>query len=216
MRKYAQNILVSMVAMLAVPAAQAAGNFFVSGQGGQIELSDMDFSDNSTDLQFLGLGYRWQAGSAVQVGFEVGGGNLGTLEETYSQSYYEGDSFERVTLDSSYLYAGANARFQFGAQSRWFAIARLGYMSYEEEVYYREEYRDRFDSYYDYSFSGGETDSGGGAYFSAGIGVDITPNINVTLNQSGYAYSPLFGDEYDYDDDLYTASSTSLGLEIRF
>jgi hypothetical protein len=214
MRKYGRTALIGILCIFAMPAAQAEGGFFIGGQGGQIELSDTDFSDDSTDIQALGLGYRWQAGSIVQVGFEVGGGKLGTLKEEFTENYIDAEFSGRATLETTYAYAGANARFKFGAESRWFAIARLGYMGYEEELNYSyEEYYAWDDSYYSYSDS--DSESGGGAYFGAGIGVDITSNFNINLVHSGYAYSPSFGDDYD-DDDLYTASSTTLGLEVRF
>ena len=216
MVKFGCAALIALASVVSVPAAQAAAGFFIGGQGGQIELSDTDFSDDSTDIRSLGLGYRWQAGPIIQVGFEVGGGKLGTLKEEYTYDYGSGYYSERVTLDASYAYAGANARFQFGAGSRWFAVARLGYMGYEEKGRYSYEDVYYWDSYYNSNGSYSENESGGGAYFGAGIGVDITQSFNISLTHNGYAYSPSFGDEYDYDDGFYTASSTALGLEIRF
>ena len=216
MRNFCSAAVIALASIVAMPGAQAAGAFFISGQGGQIKLSDSGFSDDSTDIRSLGLGYRWQAGPIIQIGFEVGGGKLGTLEENFFYDYGDGYYSERVTLDTSYGYAGANARFQFGVGSRWFAIARLGYMSYEEKGRYSYEDVYYWNSDYNYSNSYNETESGGGAYFGAGIGVDITRNFNISLTHNGYAYSPTFGDEYDYDDGFYTASSTALGLEVRF
>lgn len=215
MRKYGLAVLFACAFIAAVPAAQAEGSFFIAGQNGRILLSDSGFSDDKTDMQGFGIGYRWQAGAVVQVGFEIGGGKLGALKEEYTEIFTDGTFSERETLETSYAYAGANARFQFGVASPWFGILRLGYMRYEEE--YTSSYEDYYawdSTVYTGSYS--VSDVGGGAYFGAGIGFDVTPNFNVNLTQSGYAYSPSFGDTDSYADDFYTASSTTLGLEMRF
>ena len=215
MRDYGLAILIACASSIAVPAAHAESGFFLAGQNGRIQLSDSGFYDDKTDISGLGLGYRWQAGSVVQVGFELGGGKLGTLEDEYTEIFVDGSFYERETLETSYVYAGANARFQFGVGSPWFGILRLGYMRYEEE------YTSSYEDYYAwdevvYSGSYRVSDVGGGAYFGAGIGFDFTSNFNLNLTHSGYAYSPSFGDTDTYADDFYTASSTTLGLELRF
>ncbi|MFV8780832.1 outer membrane beta-barrel protein [Microbulbifer sp. SA54] len=205
--------LIACSMLVAVPAAHAKGGFFIGGQSGRINLSDTDFTDDNTDIQALGLGYRWQAGRIVQVGFEVGGGKLGKLKDAYTYSSYDYQYSARSILNTSYVYAGANARFQFGAESRWFALTRIGYMGYEERYSFAyEEYDAWYDAYYSYGDSG--KDSGGGVYFGIGIGVDVTSNLNINLQHSGYAYSPSIDE--GYEDGFYTANSTALGLEVRF
>ncbi|HEY8570701.1 outer membrane beta-barrel protein [Microbulbifer sp.] len=213
MRNSLRGVFMALSILIAAPVAHAEGGFFIGGQSGRINLSDSGFSDENTDIQAFGLGYRWQAGRIVQVGFEVGSGKLGTLKDEYAYSSFDYEYSARSTVKTSYVYAGANARFQFGAESRWFAITRLGYMGYEERLNFNyEEYDAWYDTYYSYSESG--KDSGGGVYFGVGIGVDITRNLNINLQHSGYAYSPSIDD--GYDDGFYTASSTALGLEVRF
>lgn len=209
------------------PASQAAGGFFISGQGGQAEFSDTNFSDDSANFGAVGLGYRWQFGKIMQLGAEFGAGKLGELQERISEDYFpnqtEDNSHGEITqfhsLESRFLYAGANTRFQFGVDSRWFGIARLGYIRFDEKRFYGSTDFFSLDgqSYsYRNDIAENETQSANGAYFGVGIGVDVTPNMNFSLNHIGYAYSPTFADEFGYDDGLYSTSSSSLGLEVRF
>lgn len=108
---------------------------------------------------------------------------------------------------------GANARFNFGQDSRWFAIARAGYMTYDMDAGVHIEARDNGTLVDTLDLSA--NDDGGGAYFGAGIGVDITPNVNVNVMYNGYAYSDFESDNFS-EDDIGTASTTTLGIEVRF
>ena len=53
------------------------------------------------------------------------------------------------------------------------------------------------------------------AHVAAGVGVDVTPSFNVNLMFNGYAYSD-FSEDYYSVDEVGTATSTTLGLELRF
>lgn len=215
MCNYARAALTAILSIAAVPAAQAEGDFFINGQTGQIDLKDTVFSDSKTDIQTFTLGYRWRADSIVQVGAEAGIGKIDDLNENYHEVYEDAEYASRLTMESDHVHVGANARFQFGSNSRWFAIARLGYLTYDEKVTVQSEYYDSWTGTTN-SDSDSYNDDGGGVYFGAGIGIDINALFNVSLMHSGYAYSPEFGEEDSDADDFYTASSTTLGFEVRF
>src|SRR5688572_31979053 len=65
--------------LTAAPAA-SAGDFFINGQLGRIELDSGGFDDEQSNLLQAGVGYRWGVGP-VQVGLEAGLGRLGELED---------------------------------------------------------------------------------------------------------------------------------------
>lgn len=212
MIKYGCMALVAIACSAVVPAAQAQGNFFVAGQVGQARYDDSGFDDASASTRAFSGGYRWQAGPVVQVGIE---GGFGKVDEITQDYYYNGGSYVetgRIGMAADYRHVGANARFNFGADSRWFAIARAGYMAYDMDVSARFEARlngqliDTLDE--------SASDSGGGAYFGVGLGVDLSRNINLNVMYNGYAYSD-FEDGY-YSDDIGTASTTTVGVEVRF
>ena len=208
MIKCGRVALVAIAGVLAVPCAQAQGGFFVGAQAGRATLSDTGFRDDSSSTQSIGAGYRWQAGaSPVLIGVEAGYGRLGEIGESYALSGYS----ERREFEADYGYVGANARFQFGADSRWFAIARLGYMGYDQEFRYRVEAPGL-------SEEGRFSDDGGGAYFGLGLGVDVTRTFNVNAMVNGYAYSSIYrdGNRYRFDDDVSTARTVTVGAELRF
>jgi len=214
MIKYGCVALVAIACSAVVPAAKAQGNFFVAGQVGQAKYDDSGFDDASANTRAISVGYRWQAGPIAQVGIEAG---AGTVDEISQETEYFGaggySSSSRAGIEADYRHIGANARFNFGEGSRWFAIARGGYMAYEMDgsAYYEATYNDV--PYYSETESIGE--DGGGAYFGAGIGVDITPNFNVNVMYNSYAYSDFEGGDYSTDD-IGTASTTTLGIEVRF
>ncbi len=58
------------------------------------------------------------------------------------------------------------------------------------------------------------SDNGGGAYFGAGVGMDVTPNFNVNLMFNSYAYTSY--DDSFTSDDVSSATATTLGIEVRF
>lgn len=208
MIKFGRVALVAIAGVLAVPCAQAQGGFFVGVQAGRATLSDTGFRDDTSNTQSIGAGYRWQAGaSPVLIGVEGGYGRLGEIGETFAISGVS----ERREFEADYGYIGANARFQFGADSRWFALARAGYMAYDQEFRYRFEATGLREE-------GRFSDDGGGAYFGLGVGVDVTRNFNVNAMVNGYAYSSIYrdGNRYRFDDDVSTARTLTLGAELRF
>lgn len=217
MSKYGCMALLAIACGAAMPAAHAEGSFFVAGQAGQAKYGNSGLAEDKADTRALSLGYRWQAGSIVQIGLEAGGGQVDEVSEgfSYSDGFYSEEV--RVGFDVRYAHLGANARFSFGPQSRWFAIGRAGYMGYTQDINasYRWEYDDPFLSQANGSETVSESEDGGGAYFGAGIGVDITPNFNVNLMFNGYAYSAL-DEDGELEDDSSTATTTTLGLELRF
>jgi len=208
MIKFGRVALVAIAGVLAVPCAQAQGGFFVGVQAGRATLSDTGFRDDTSNTHSIGAGYRWQAGaSPVLIGVEGGYGRLGEIGETFAISGVS----ERREFEADYGYIGANARFQFGADSRWFALARAGYMAYDQEFRYRFEAPGMREE-------GRFSDDGGGAYFGLGVGMDVTRNFNVNAMVNGYAYSSIYrdGNRYRFDDDVSTARTVTLGAELRF
>ncbi|KGM52251.1 hypothetical protein N800_11490 [Lysobacter daejeonensis GH1-9] len=215
MNKYGCMALVAMACAAVMPTAHAAGNSFVAGQVGRARFNDSVFDDSSTNTRAISGGYRWQAGPIVQIGVEAGLGKVDELEGDFFY-YNDGMGYEeiaRIAMDIDYRHVGANARINFGEGSRWFAIARAGYMAYDMDA--RLHYEAWDNGQLVDGFDDTASDDGGGAYFGAGVGVDITPNINVNLMFNGYAYSSFEGDGYT-EDDIGTASTTTLGVEVRF
>lgn len=217
MSKYGCMALLTIACGVIAPAVQAEGSFFIAGQAGQAKYEDSGLAEDEADTSALSLGYRWQAGSIVQIGLEAGGGKVDEISESYSfdDGFYSEEG--RVGFDVRYAHVGANARFSFGPNSRWFAVGRAGYMAYTQDIKasYSWAYNDPFLDDLDGSESASESEDGGGAYFGAGIGVDVTPNFNINLMFNGYAYSAL-DEDGELEDDTSTASTTTLGLELRF
>ena len=79
MPKHATAALLALAATLAAPTA-LAGDFFVNGQFGGVDLDGDDFDGDSTSMLQASAGYRWGIGMA-QVGLEGGVGKLGELED---------------------------------------------------------------------------------------------------------------------------------------
>jgi len=195
---------------LAAPAAQAQGNFFVAGQTGRATYDESGFDDDSANARAFSGGYRWQAGAVTQVGVEVGVGKVDEIGEGYSYTFGSYSETGHYGMDAAYRHVGANARFNFGRDSRWFAIARGGYMRYEQNLSAR--YTASFNGSQIDSQSVSDSDTGSGAYFGLGLGVDITRNFSVNVmrdGQTGY-------DGGEEDEEVDTASTTTLGLEVRF
>jgi len=202
---------------LAAPAAQAQGNFFVTGQAGQATFDETDFPDDQADTRAFSGGYRWQAGPVAQVGLEVGAGKVDEIGYSYSTTIPDGRVYEaaHAGVETIYRHVGVNARFSFGRDSRWFAIARGGYMRYGQSL--RTYY---YNIYIIDPVTDSEKIDDSGAYFGAGIGFDISKNVNVNVMVNGYSYSD-FEDFYQTTDgpaDLKvgTATATTLGVEVRF
>ena len=199
----------------AAPAAQAQGNFFVAGQAGRAIYKNSELDENRADTRAISGGYRWQAGPVTQVGFEVGAGKVDEIGAGYT--YFIGDQvFEssHMGVEATYRHVGANARFNFGRDSRWFAIARGGYMRYEQTL--RTSY---YNIYIGETHSDSASNSDSGAYVGAGIGMDISKNVSVNVMFNEYTYSDFDTEGVyvlDTDIEIGTASTTTLGLEVSF
>ncbi|HJW47691.1 MAG TPA: outer membrane beta-barrel protein [Lysobacter sp.] len=203
--------LIAMACSTVVPAAQAKGGFFVGGQAGEATYDDSGLDEDSAGTQAFSGGYRWQAGAITQVGFEAGFGKVDEITQDYS---FDGGSYtqnDRIGMDADYRLIGANARFNFGRDSRWFAIGRGGYMDYEQNSSFQSA--TYVDGVQVFGYNDSVSDNGGGAYFGAGVGMDVTPNFNVNLMFNSYAYT-----SYDdgYTDEVSSATATTLGIEVRF
>ncbi|WCE02560.1 hypothetical protein [Pseudoxanthomonas sp. JBR18] len=74
------------------------------------------YEDMDQTMYGFNAGYRWRAGAASLVGFEIAGGQLDRISD------YHGYYAPAMQFGS----AGATARFNFG-DSPMFAMARLGY-----------------------------------------------------------------------------------------
>lgn len=152
--------------------------FFAGVQAGQGWVYD----DVHQDFVSGNFGYRWLAGDVSLVGFEIGGGRL-------DQRTKDGWVFPSIR----YANIGANARFNFGERNPWFAIARLGYWTADDDV---------------------DVDGG---YASFGIGVDVNRHFNVSLVYTRYAYATdyYYNGDY-YDTEINSADTVTLGIEGRF
>lgn len=214
MIKFGCMALVATACAAAMPAAHAKGNFFVAGQLGQATFDDTGFEDDTASTHALSAGYRWQAGPIVQIGIEAG---FGTIDESGDRYDYRDTAGYVYTggagLEADYRNVGANARIDLGEGSRWFAVARVGYMAYDMDAY--EHIEARYNGALVATYSDAFSDSGAGAYFGGGIGFDATRDLSFSLNYSGYAYSNFETDYYG-DVEVGTASTTTVGVELRF
>jgi hypothetical protein len=202
-----------MACSAVVPAAQAKGGFFVGGQAGEATYDESGLDEDSAGTRALSGGYRWQAGAITQVGIEAGFGKVDEITQDYY--YNPGSGYTetgRLGMDAEYRLLGANARFNFGRDSRWFAIGRGGYMDYEQNS--SSQYAGYVDGVQINGFNESMSDNGGGAYFGAGVGMDVTPNFNVNLMFNSYAYTSY--DDSFTSDDVSSATATTLGIEVRF
>lgn len=200
MFKHGRMALVAIACAAAPFAAQAQDNFFVGAQAGHAQFNVHNVSNDNAGTQRLSFGYRWQAGPVTQVGVEVGGGRIGEVGD----SYYNGYAYDGVSVKTRYLSVGVNARFQFGRDSRWFAVARGGVMSY------RQDNRDSYSSG-GFTMQQSSSSSDAGIYAGAGLGVDLTPNFNLSVMLEGYTFH-----DNPYVDGTYSAGMITAGAELRF
>ena len=197
----------------AAPAA-SAGDFFINGQLGQIELDSSD--DEQTDFVQAGVGYRWGIGMA-QVGLETCLGKLDDLEGQSRSDYAGGYVDHAYTLSSRYAFIGANARIKPPLLPMYF-IGRAGYLGLERELdeTFVDHPQDAAPVTGHRSFK--ETD--GGTYYGVGVGTTILPLLDVGLMFNEYRYSQAvydpIGDEYHLSDDKRDARSVSVSVEYRF
>lgn len=213
MRKSGYAALVA--ACLVVAPAASAGDFFVNGQLGRIEL-DSGFDDDQSNFGQVGAGYRWGIGTA-QVGLEAGLGKLDDLEYTTRSDYTGGYVDHAYALSSRYASIGANARVKPPLLPVYF-IGRVGYLGMERQL---DE--TSVDHYLDTSPVTDRSqfeESDGGTYYGVGVGTTILPLLDVGLMVNQYRYSQVqydpASDEYQLSDDKRDARSVSLSVEYRF
>lgn len=214
MRKFGCAAL--FAACLAAAPAASAGDFFINGQLGRIELDSSGVDDEQINLVQAGAGYRWGIGMA-QVGLETGLGKLDDQEDRTRTDYTGGYVDHAYTLSSRYAFIGANARIK-PPLVPVYLIGRAGYLGLERKL---DE--TSIDHYLDTSpvtehraFK--ETD--GGTYYGVGVGTTILPLLDVGLMYNQYRYSQVqydpASDEYHLSDDKHDAHSVSLSVEYRF
>ncbi|MGH8429673.1 MAG: outer membrane beta-barrel protein [Solimonas sp.] len=214
MRKTACAAL--FAACLAVAPAASAGDFFINGQLGRIELDSGGFDDEQTNLFQAGAGYRWGIGVA-QVGLEAGLGKLDDLEDSSRSDYAGGHVDHAYSLSSRYGFIGANARIK-PPLLPVYVIGRAGYLGLERKLdeTYVDHYLDTAPVTGHRAFE--ETD--GGTYYGVGVGTTILPLLDIGLMYNQYRYSQVqydvAGDAYHLSDDKRDARSVSLSVEYRF
>lgn len=208
-------LLAACLAAASAPAARA-GDFFVNGQFGQMDLDSDGFDGDGTSAVQGSVGYRWGLGMA-QVGIEAGVGKLGELEDRTVHAYTGGEIEHRYTLDSRFAFAGLNARIK-PPLLPVYAIGRVGYAGFRHELGSTS-----IDRYLDSSpltdhrtFSRND----GGSYVGVGVGTTLLPLLDVGVMVTQYRYSQLryhaVADEYELSDDTRRARSVNLSVEYRF
>ena len=213
MRKFGCAAL--FAACLAAAPAASAGDFFVNGQLGRIEL-DSGFDDDQSTLVQAGAGYRWGIGT-IQAGLEAGLGELGDLDDQTRSVYTGGYVDHAYTLSSRYAFIGANARIKPPLLPVYF-IGRAGFLGLERKL---DE--TSIDQYLDTSpVTERRTfkQNDGGTYLGVGVGTTILPLLDVGLMYNQYRYSQVqydpASDEYHLSDDKRDARSVNLSVEYRF
>jgi hypothetical protein len=203
-------------ACIAVAPAASAGDFFINGQLGRVELDSGSSDDEQTNLMQAGAGYRWGIGMA-QVGLETGLGKLDDLEDQNRIDYTGGYVDHAYTLSSRYAFVGANARIKPPLLPVYF-IGRAGYLALERKL--DETYIDHYLDTSPVTGHGAFNESDGGTYYGVGVGTTILPLLDVGLMYNQYRYSQIqydpVNDEYQLSDDKRDARSVSLTVEYRF
>lgn len=203
-------------AMFAATPAAWAGDFFINGQAGRIDLGDSDFDDGQSNLLHAGGGYRWGVGMA-QVGLELGLGKLDEREGQSRSNYPDGYIDRSYSLSARYATLGANARIKPPVMPVYF-IGRAGYLGLERKLDETavDHYLDTAPITQHRAFE--ETD--GGTYVGVGVGTTLLPLLDVGLTYTQYRYAQVeydpLADEYHLSDDQRDARSVSLSVEYRF
>jgi len=214
MRKFGCAAL--FAACLAAAPTASAGDFFINGQVGQIELDSGGFDDEQSNLVQAGTGYRWGIGTA-QVGLEAGLGKLDDLEDQSRSDYTGGYVDHDYTLSSRYAFIGANARIK-PPLVPVYLIGRAGYLGLERKL--DETYIDHYLDTAPVTGHRAFKENDGGTYVGVGVGTTILPLLDVGLMYNQYRYSQVqydpVGDEYRLSDDKRDARSVSLSVEYRF
>ena len=215
MRKPGYSALIAIAAAFVAPGA-LAGDLFINGQVGGIELESDDFDGDSTSLVQASAGYRWGIGMA-QVGLEAGVGKLGQLEDSTRHEFSGGSIEHRYHLDSRYAFVGLNARVKPPVLPVYF-IGRAGYIGFDHDLQATSVVqgldaspvtdRSRFSR------------NDGGNYVGVGVGTTVLPLLDVGLMVNQYRYAQVeynaVDDEYALSDDTSSARSVTLTVEYRF
>lgn len=213
MRKSAYAALIA--ACLAAAPTASAGDFFINGQLGQIEL-DSGFDDDTSSLVQASAGYRWGIGIA-QIGLEGGLGRLGELDDSTRSDYIDGYVDRSYTLSSRYAFIGANARIKPPVLPVYF-IGRAGYLGLKREL--DETAVDHYLDTAPVTERRQFDESEGGTYVGVGVGTTILPLLDIGLMVNQYRYSQVqydpASDDYRLSDDKRDARSVSLTVEYRF
>ena len=213
MRKLQRAAL--LAACLAVAPAASAGDFFLNGQLGRIEL-DSGIDDADSDLVQASVGYRWGIGMA-QVGLEGGLGRIEEQDAEIRNQYPDGYVDHAYTMQSRYGFVGANARIKPPLLPVYF-IGRAGYLGLEREL---------DETIVDYPVDTAPVtdrrqfkENDGGTYVGVGVGTTILPLLDVGLMVNQYRYSQVqydaVSDEYRLSRDKRNARSVTVTVEYRY
>ena len=203
-------------ACLAASPVAMAGDFFVNGQLGRMDLDSDGFDGDRTNFSQGSLGYRWGIGMA-QVGLEAGVGKLGELEDGIGRDVAGGSIETRYTLDSRFAFAGLNARIK-PPLAPVYAIGRAGYVGFRHDFDATSvaQFAGAPPATTHRSFSGND----GGTYLGVGVGTTLLPLLDVGLMLNQYRVAQVrydaAEDEYALSDDKRSARSLSLTVEYRF
>lgn len=214
MRRIARAAL--LAACFATAPSAFAGDFFLNGQLGRMDLDDSGFDDGQTRLLHAGAGYRWGPGMA-QVGFEAGLGRLDELEGGHRTSYDSGYIDRHYAATSRYAALGASARIKPPHLPVYF-IGRAGYLGMERRL--DETAVDHSPDTAPVTERRQSRDTDGGTYMGVGVGTTVLPLLDIGLMYNEYRYSGVqydpARDEYRLSGDKRDARSVSLSAELRF
>lgn len=214
MRKFGCAAL--FAACLAAAPAASAGDFFINGQVGQIELDSSSYDDDQSNFSQGSVGYRWGLGIA-QLGLEAGVGKPEDQEDRTRIDYTDGYADHDVTLSSRYAFVGVNARVK-PPLVPVYLIGRAGYLGLERKL--EDTYVDHYLDTAPVTDRREFKESDGGTYVGVGVGTSILPLLDVGLMYNQYRYSQVHydpaSDEYRLSDDKRDARSVSVTVEYRF
>lgn len=202
-------------ACLIATSVASAGDFFVNGQAGRIEL-DSGFGSAKTNLVQASAGYRWGIGMA-QLGLEAGFGKPGDQRGQARTDFAGGHVAHDYTLSSRYGFLGANARIKPPLMPVYF-IGRAGFLGLQRTLDETATFHSLASAPVTERREFKEHD--GGTYVGAGVGTTILPLLDIGLMLGQYRHAPI---EYDPSDDEFRLSdrkrdtrSVSLSVEYRF
>jgi opacity protein-like surface antigen len=201
--------------IVAAPVA-SAGDFFINGQQGRINLDSGGFDNEQTNFAQGSVGYRWGIGIA-QVGLETGLGKPEDQNDRTRSVYTDGYTDHTYAYSSRYAFVGANARIKPPLMPVYL-IGRAGYLGLERKV--DETSVDHYLDTSPVTERRAFRENDGGVYYGAGIGTSILPLLDISLMYNKYRYSQVqydpTSDEYRLSDNQHDAHSVSVSVEYRF